>query len=85
MLTTCHQPFVNDLGGIVPPSINVYAFLDDGVGARSQSLSDLVSTRLDLRGLASGLIHFESLLWELSDGLTQELMFGRRAGVAESG
>ena len=31
MFSTCHQSLVDDFGGIVSTSIDVYAFLDDRV------------------------------------------------------
>lgn len=49
MLSPRHESLVDDLGSIVAAGINMDAFLDDGVRARSQRLSNLVSAGLDLR------------------------------------
>lgn len=49
VLTACHKPLVDNFGGIVSTGINMNTFLHHRVGASSQRLTDLVSTRLDLR------------------------------------
>lgn len=51
MLPSRHQPFIDHLGGIVPARLDVHAFLDNGVGARSQGFARLVLAWLDLRSL----------------------------------
>ena len=48
MFSPRHQSLVDDFGGIIAAGVDVDAFLDDRVRARAQSLSDLVSARLDL-------------------------------------
>jgi hypothetical protein len=49
MLSSCHQTFVDDLGGIVPTSIDMYTLLYHRVGPCTQCLSGLVPTWLNLR------------------------------------
>lgn len=49
MLSPRHESLVDNFGRIVAPGINMDAFLDDGVRARSQRLSDFVSAGLNLR------------------------------------
>ena len=44
-----HEPLIDHLGGIVPPGVDVDAFLDDRVGPGAQRLADLVAARLDVR------------------------------------
>lgn len=51
MLSPCHHSFVNDLGRIVSPGINMDTFFHHRIGTGSQCFSGLVSTGLDLRGL----------------------------------
>jgi hypothetical protein len=58
VFATGHKPLIDDLGSIVAASIDVDAFFNDGIGASSQCLADLVSTRLNLRLLTSCGIHF---------------------------
>lgn len=48
VFSTGHEALVDDLGGIVASCVDVYAFLDNAVGAGSQCLSGLVATRLHL-------------------------------------
>lgn len=48
MFSARHQALVDNFGGIIAAGVDVDAFLDDRVRARAQSLSDLVSARLDL-------------------------------------
>lgn len=31
MLSSLHHPFIDDLGGVIPPCIDMYAFFDHGV------------------------------------------------------
>lgn len=49
MFSPRHQSLVDDFGGIVAPGVNMDALFDDRIRACSQSLSNLVSTGLDLR------------------------------------
>lgn len=58
MFATGHKPLIDNLGSIVAASIDVDAFFHDGIGSGSQRLADLVSTRLNLRLLASYGVHF---------------------------
>ena len=59
-----HEPLVDDLGGIVAASIDMYAFLDDRVRASPQSLTDLVATGLDLGLAGRGRTHVGQLGWD---------------------
>ena len=49
MFASCHEALVNHLCGIVAPRVDMYAFLDNTVRARSECLASLVPARLDLR------------------------------------
>lgn len=51
MFPSSHQPLIDNFCGIIPPAVDVYAFLYDRVGTRPQGLPGLVPTRLDLRSL----------------------------------
>jgi hypothetical protein len=62
VFATGHKPLIDDLGSIVATGIDMDAFFDDGIGASSQRLSDLVSARLNLRLLTSCGIHFEIVI-----------------------
>lgn len=48
MLLARHQSLIYHFRGIVPPRLDVHAFLDDGVGARAKRLAGLVAAGLDL-------------------------------------
>ena len=58
MFATGHKPLIDDLGSIVAASIDVDAFFHNGIGSSSQRFANLVSTRLNLRLLASRGVHF---------------------------
>ena len=48
MFSPGHEALVDNLGGIVPPRVDVYALLDHGVTARTQRFPRLIPTGLDL-------------------------------------
>ena len=49
MLSSLHHPLVDDLGGVIPPCIDVDAFFYHGVGSGPQRLACLVPAWLDRR------------------------------------
>lgn len=48
-----HQSLVNDLRGIIPASINMYAFFDHRIRSGSKGFTGFISTGLDLRPLVA--------------------------------
>lgn len=52
MFTSSHQSLIYHLRGVVLTGVNVYTFLHDRVGARSEGLSGLVPAWLDFGFLA---------------------------------
>jgi hypothetical protein len=80
MFATCHQLLIDDFGSIVATSVDVDAFFDDGIGAGSQRLSNLVPTRLDLRLLTGLRIHVGIVTSELGRrGDKRKIAMPRRA------
>jgi hypothetical protein len=80
VFATCHQLLIDDFGSIVATSVDMDAFFDDGIGAGSQRLSNLVPTRLDLRLLTGLRIHVEIVTSELGRiGDKKKMAMPRRA------
>lgn len=56
MLSSLHHPLVDDLGSIVSPCVDVYAFFYHRIGPGAQCLPRLVPAWLDRRaGLSRGI------------------------------
>ena len=56
MLSSLHHPLIDDLGSIVAPCIDVYAFFYHGIGPGAQCLPRLIPAWLDRRaGLSRGI------------------------------
>ena len=49
VLSSGHEPLVDDLGSIVSPCVDVHTLFDHRVASRTQRLSRLVATWLHLR------------------------------------
>lgn len=48
MFPPCHEALVNNLGGIVPPRVDVHTFLHNGIRPGAERLPNLVPAGLDL-------------------------------------
>jgi len=48
VLSSNHEPLVNNLRSIIPPCVDVDALFHDTVAPRAESFTSLVTTRLDL-------------------------------------